>query len=366
MKPSLYTDKYTYSCLQSLRVLDPVQVEQTCAKIHRESGLEHSLLFSRARQLSLAHTVSVAMTAGSNSAYKSVFDIYLALAAAVYRIQRDCWLQLNTELRRKNITALALKGLVFLSGFYKQQTYYLMNDFDILVRPECLDIVRNTAAEVGFSQHIVSNNGVIQPVPDEVISEFEGRHYELFPFTRIVEAPDLDQFREFIEEYVKGHPFIIEDRRVYLAIEADIHHNLSHGFEIDDLWSKPEEFYCSNGEQALGMNRNVFGWFLPARYYHEVMVLAERKAKLLSDLSTLVVSGEMDYGEVLHYARKYTLETPLWYVYRFLRDNVSLDIPSEFLDSLYAESLVKEQYRDWGDFLPKLVGERVVFELARE
>jgi hypothetical protein len=108
----------------------------------------------------------------------------------------------------------------------------------------------------------------------------------------------------------------------------------------------------------------VLAWFLAARFYHEVMVLSERKAKLLGDLLKVIESRRIDWSIVRAAAETYSLAPGMFYVMRFLREVIDIDISKDIIAG-FGDGGAREQrsYHDWGDFLPKLLDIRVVIDL---
>jgi hypothetical protein len=350
--------------LQSIRWMDEnQQASLACVYDGVSQGFEDEY-FSASKAMGLVHTLGAVARHCCGIEAHPAYRAYSRLASMVYSVQRDCWLKVQSELNSRGISVLIFKGLLFIDQIYRNSNHYLMNDIDCLVHQSDLQGVRDALEHIGYSQRIVSNCGIIQTVSEDLIGDFESKHYELFPYTLIVEVPALVELIADIGKYVSGHPFIIEEGRCYLAIEIDVHHNLSHGFDENDIWDSPKVFTLGELDVSAP-NLNVMGWFLPARFYHEVMVLADKKAKLLADLAGLVATESIDYDVVLKMASRYTLESSLWYVYRFLREELDFGVPIDFLESLRENGRNKPQYRDWGDFLPKLIGESVTYSLSR-
>ncbi len=292
------------------------------------------------------------------------FCAYRDVARAVYVGQVECFSSALRALSSRGVVGAGLKGVAFLSDVYRGEAYYVMNDVDILVRLDQVETARAALSDCGLSQEFVSNDGIIEVVSPEVKASFETGHYELFPFTKIVELPNLEQHHTFIREHLPGHPFVWEGDRLFLACEVDLHHGLSGGIEEEDIWHGTRRIRIGD-QDVMVVGNDVLAWFLAARFYHETMVLAKRSGKLLCDLAFLLSRTVIDYQYVLSIAHKYQITASLYYVYRFLREWAGLPIPAEFVAAL-AETQGPLAYHDWGDFIPKLAGVRLISEIKCE
>ncbi|MCL6592136.1 MAG: nucleotidyltransferase family protein [Firmicutes bacterium] len=238
-----------------------------------------------------------------------------------------------------------------------------MGDIDLLIHREQFQRFDELMRSCGYSQLLSLEKGVLNTLEPDEIDNSESDHYEYFPYLKVVEVPELNPYLDFINTYlINGRPpFLIENQQVYLGLKIDPHHNLSVDLELEDIWASPQPFMMDDlGCYAL--NNDVFGWFIPARFYHEVMVFADHRLKLLADFTAFLSAKKVNYPKILEMAEKYRMQPALYYVYRFMKDFIGLDIPADFLVALDQSSSMTKSYRDWGDFLPKLMNKRVLFE----
>lgn len=257
----------------------------------------------------------------------------------------------------------ALKGIYFLNELYGVGQRYICNDIDFLIKESQVEATKNVLGTLGFSQQFVSHDGVVLPVESELIEQFEGQHYELFPFTRMIPIDEREVTPKTLEFLGLKHPFVVEEGKVFFAVELDAHHNLSTGLEEADIAPRIE--FSVDGRQCYAVSPTVLAWFLPARFYHEVMVLGERKGKLLADIVRLIERHRdtIDWNAVAAAASRYSLEPGLLYVYRFLHEWCEVSIPEMVFVGLRTSAAGKTGYHDWGDFIPKLLDQRVFFDL---
>ncbi|MCL6592133.1 MAG: nucleotidyltransferase family protein [Firmicutes bacterium] len=267
-------------------------------------------------------------------------------------------------LQEANIEALILKGLFFLTAVYHFQENYLMGDIDLLIKPEQFQQFDELMQGCGYSQRISLEKGVLYSIEPDEINNSELSHYEYSPYLKVVEIPELNPYIDFINVYLlHGHPsFLIENNQVYLGLKIDPHHNLSFDIQVEDIWAAPQPFMIDD-VVCQALSNEVFGWFIPARFYHEVMVFANHRLKLLADFIAFLSVKNVNYSTVLAMAEKYCLQPSLYYVYWFIKDFIELYIPDDFIAALDQSISMSESYRDWGDFLPKLLNKRVLFDV---
>jgi hypothetical protein len=324
-------------------------------------------LFDVARELGLVHTVGAMVTRAPSFGETCRFEVYSELAEKSLQIQNAAWLEISDSLSAACVRPAALKGIFFLNELYPPGERYICNDIDFLISPQHVDTTKAVLGSLGFSQQLISHDGVVIPVESDISARFEERHYELFPFTRVVRLPELQERIQCIETLGLKHPFVVEDGELYFALEVDVHHNLSTGLELPDIENTCN--FVVDGRQSRAVSPTVLAWFLPARFYHEVMVQGARKGKLLADIVRLIARYHdvIDWEVVVAIADKYTLEPGLLYVFRFLKECCGAPIPDSMIARLQQSSERKTGYHDWGDFLPKLMNVRVFFdvELAR-
>lgn len=319
------------------------------------------ILFFKAKEYGLVHCVFDYYKESKTIRDKnSPFYFYTQIADEYFLLLKKAWNEINIALRENSIDSLVCKGFHLLNTVYKKKSKYIINDIDILVKRNQLAIVKEVIKNIGYSQNILNTSeSIITFIENDVISEFENIHYELFPFTKVIEAPQFDPYIDFIRKYLNEHPFIIENNKIYVAIELDIHHNLSIGFDEKDIWKNHNKFTLNKIESgALGYD--TLGWFLPARLYYEIMVFNKVKIKMLADIACVITSKGINYDAILKIADKYYLHPSLFYVYSYLKNVVEIPISEKFIEQLNSRIDIKSSYRDWGDFMPKVLNVRMM------
>lgn len=328
-------------------------------------------LFKVASRMNLVHTVGNRLRRQQDTGMfevgrlvKSRFDTYQRVADLATTVQQRAWTEIAQALAAAGVECLALKGVHLQAKYYPSTCRYLANDVDVLVRPESLHKSREVLAECGYTQGIKRIGSRYAPVEQAAIQNFERDHYELFPYTKIIAVQWPDGIgKEDLARLKISHPTYVEGENLYIAVEIDVHHNLAPGIDLEDIWREPDEFVVEDSVYRA-VSPSVLMWFLPARFYHEVMITADRSAKTLADLAFVIAGSTVDFTPALHCAEKYALEPGLFYVYSFLDSLAAIENGATLLASL--NDLLKRDRRlhDWGDFVPKLLGRRVTFRVA--
>ncbi len=321
-------------------------------------------LFLAAQKLKLTHCMNISYKNTMITGETSLFKSFSRIAEILFNKQKEYWKEVTAKLSMEGVNSLTFKGFYFLSDVYKCREYYPMSDIDLLIEPDSINRFKDILRELGFSQNIaIGSDNKAYALDWNYIEDYEAKHYELYPFINIVEIPELVPYYDFIVKYLHFFPFVFENEKLYYAIMFDVHHNLSHNIALDDIWLNSRQFQVDE-TTGRAVNDEVLGWFIPARFYHEAMVLCDFNLRLIANLIALVGTRELDYHKILEAAVKYRLQPSLFYCYRFLKEFVGLKIPDDFLEALAQSSSFKESYRDWGDFLPKIFNRRVLFNIT--
>lgn len=281
---------------------------------------------------------------------------YKELCGAVSALQRSSALGVMSELMGIGVPARAFKGVAYAASPHGGEA--IANDVDILIPRLSVAPARSALERMGFSQHVVSHAGQIQLVADEAIKTFEATHYELFPFTKVIRAPQIDHLARGIDDLGLTHPFVVEDGQVYVAVELDIHHNLSHGIDA----SRVLDAVCDiemDGHNLSQLDWETHIWFVAARVYHEVMVLSSRKLRPLVDIGRILSFATLDWKRVIEVSKDYALSPSLYYPLCWISEQLPGTVPEGILSTLDSDRAAQGLH-DFGDFVPKMLGQKVL------
>lgn len=313
---------------------------------------ECSNLLATAKRMSLLQVVAHSFNMHPSFVkFQPIIESYKKVTEIIHHLQNHEAIRINDILTKHKVPHLFFKGLYFNNSIYKDGAKSISGDIDILVPKADIPKVKSLLIEHGFSQNQQFIKGHLVEVNDLEIEKIETEHYELYPFNKFCIAPELNGYKDFIERYIDSQIFLFENDRTTVSIQLDVHHGLSHGIDHEDVWSNPQSFILNNNFLNSLSNETLF-WFLSARFYHETMILNEKKVKLLTAVAKLC-QLELDYKEVLRVTNKYSLHPSLFYVSLFLKKFFDIPIPEEFIEELASKK--SSGIRDWGDFQAKIL-----------
>jgi hypothetical protein len=196
----------------------------------------------------------------------------------------------------------------------------------------------------------------------EMIVTMERTHYELMPFRKLMRIKEIDSYKEEILRYKLGN-IIFKNSKTFLLIQYDIHHNLSSGFEITDIWNNPYPLNIHR-IKMLGQSPEDMIWFYSARLYHQTMVFNITKLRMFCDVLSILntYKSKINWKHILEVAKKYTLQPCLYYVLSHCRKFLPQTLPDYLLTELNPENSNIMGYHDWGDFTAKMFKKAVLLD----
>ena len=292
-------------------------------------------------------------------------ESYQNIAEAVLSFQSREWRSACSWLLENNVRNAVFKGLLYSQDLFNAGERSIANDIDILIRTEDRNIVKNLLHQVGFSQNIVSHEGSVQLISDDIVLQFEETHYELFPFTKLARLQDGALDLHSIRNLGITHPFVYDEENILVAIELDVHHALSNGIDSGDIWVDTVTSLVQGLEvEHLGWETQV--WFIAARLYHEVMVLDSKKLRPLIELGRIIKQKQISWSRVLDVSEKYSLGPGIFYVLSFLNDSLDVPVPPTVLHRMERQCYDNGRLHDFGDFTMKGLGESVLLRPTRK
>jgi Uncharacterised nucleotidyltransferase len=300
----------------------------------------------------------------------SCLESYRQVSEICLQIQLECWSELNRALRYAGVDAVIPKGRHLVEALAPGKLAGFSDDIDILVHPDQIARTKAVLNELGYVQQVGIRDRKIVTYDQEDIEQFEMRGFELAPFLRVARVPALEPYGRFVNRYDAVIPPILQFEDSWsFGVQIDVHQTLDPYVDVDDMWRDLQEVMLADTPTLVPSLATV-GWFIPSRFYYDVIFHGETGAKPIADLAAIVSTRGMDYDGLLHVAQKYNgFLGSVFYVYRFLRQ-LGLVVPDEaaFMAAptgRRSTQIANNQFpaADLGDFLPRIFGRRVAFRL---
>ncbi len=266
-------------------------------------------------------------------------------------------------------------GIVLLKGGDLDLSVYgsglprSMSDLDFLVRPMDIPTVEAALAAVGFRQGIFDRENLsIRTVTEEVKREVEAGKAELVEFGKIVLLPELSPLREEIGLQfgpASHHRMVVLGRDVYVYVALDVHVNLAEGFALEDVWMDMREISLPDGAALLGQSFTDLIWFLAVRLYHETLLDGRATLRAFVDIVAVLhrFADRINWGRLLEMGNKYRLQPALYFVLWHVNELLGPIVPDWLLKELDPRGPTSDRSHDWGDFVPKMLGELTIHPL---
>jgi hypothetical protein len=284
-------------------------------------------------------------------------------ADVVMNLLRPELARLASKMRNVSAQFLVFKSLDLADHIWPQVAVS-SNGFDILVHPPQLNEVKSCLAEMGYTQGILDRNDcrLIPPLP-EYIEALESAEPKLFPFSKLIRVPELDEFGSLLRSDYPRQEFIVVGGQVYMSCEVTVHHNVLEGVDVRDLWEKSRTIKVGE-EKMLAQDPADMLWSLATRFYHQIMLDVARPIGAYLDVLAVLArfAPALDWDRVKLIANRYGLEPGLYYVLRHSKDLLGEEaIPANVLKLFHPTRSDVVRRRDWGDFIPRLFDRGVLY-----
>lgn len=264
-------------------------------------------------------------------------------------------------LRELGIPVVLIKGADLDLAVYKRKFPRVMADIDILVRPPDVHAAIDVFRAHGFVQGTFNKALLeITPLSDQERREAESGSIELAEFIKLVPVPALAAFQETIRHHLSPYWRVVSlHDSVYLVVSYDIHLHLSLDFDASDVWHKLRPVDCPELGQCLGQSFTDISWYLATRFYHELHVNSASVMRSFIDVALVTISHaqSIDWNRIELIADKYKLRPSLFYVFWHIGELVPGIVPASFLDFVNPATQSNDRGHDWGDFVPRMLGE---------
>jgi hypothetical protein len=301
-------------------------------------------------------------------AFSSVCDLGLGdqparLSEVFGIISREQYAHLGpvlSELSGRGIPVILIKGADLDLAVYQKKFPRVMGDIDILVRPPDVPAVVDIFKRQGFIQGVLDKNLVrIVPLTDEERAQAEDGSIELAEFSKLISVADLVPYECLIGQQLPGWRMMPLGGSFYVALIFDVHVHLSLDFDIQDVWSNLRIIDFPEVGQCLAQSFADLSWYLAARLYHEMHLNNAFVMRAFLDvlLTVLREHRSIDWQRISAIADKYRLHPALYYTFWHINEILADVVPEAFLDHLCPSRPGAERAHDWGDFMPRMLGE---------
>ncbi len=266
-----------------------------------------------------------------------------------------------------SVAFMVIKGCVLDLLVYKGEPPREMEDVDILVASPDVPIISASLSEAGYIQGRTNTQDLcVDPVPELEARAYAQEHSELVAFHRILRAPDMSQHTSVINGYVPDGIAKAVGNTVYCDLAFDVHLNLAREFDISDVWHSPEQCLLPSKQAVSIMPADTMAWFLPVKFYHEIMLHNRPGIRQFVDIVGLIYRyyDTIDWEHVLGMACKYNLHPSLFYTFWHVNELLGPVIPWDVIENCSPVQKNVKTFHDWGDFAAKLLGEVAVGSLA--
>jgi hypothetical protein len=292
-------------------------------------------------------------------------SVFAAISSLHYR-ELEAVVQ---NLRALEVEIALMKGGDLDLSVYSARLARSMSDLDILVRPVDVAAVESSLLAAGFQQGLFDRKSLtIRTLSPEVKREAEAGKAELVEYGKLVRLGDLAPFRPEILKYFgpeSHHRMVVLDRDVYVFVALDVHVNLAEGFEVEDAWHQMRTVTLPGGTPLLGQSLTDLLWFLAIRLYHETLLDNRPTLRAFVDVVAVLekFAAAVDWPYLVSIARKYKLQPSLYFVLWHCNEMLGDVVPEATLEELDPLNSTSDRSHDWGDFVPKMMGELSVHPL---
>lgn len=294
----------------------------------------------------------------------------MRIVEANLKRQRESLERAVRDLAAREIPVLLLKGSDLGLTVYPATLPRSMYDIDLLIKPPDLPAATKVLENMGYIQADVDQRGLrLRPLTQAEKYAIESRHYEVAAFSRFIKLPELRGLDPKHQDLYQRFWARVVDDEVYVLQQFDVHFNVSLSIDLADVWRSPRALELPSGQPTRGQSAAACLWFLMPRTYHEIMRSGACMMRTFLDVTAVLYTlhASLDWDELLAMARKYKLGPPifygLWHADALLRHVLPDVVPAPVLEALRPDRLGPDRVNDWGDFMPRLLGQATVCAL---
>jgi hypothetical protein len=235
-----------------------------------------------------------------------------------------------------------------------------MGDIDLLCRPADSAAVSGIFREHGFLHGTLDKGRVeLIPLSEEETREFEEGSIELAEFAKLVSVPALLPYRNVIDQHLSYWRMAPLHDTYYLVVGYDLHTHLGLEFDQTDVWRDLRQLDFPGAGPCLGQSYSDMAWYLAVRFYHELHINCAFVMRGFLDVLAILWRHreKIEWDRIVEIAKKYQLQPALYYTFWHVRELGADLVPERFLQQLVPSLSGSGRGHDWGDFMPKFLGE---------
>jgi hypothetical protein len=342
--------------------LEGAGLPQTNLQSFREALIQRAI---REKMIPMLDSFSRAQALDLGEVPGQLSEVYRIISNSQYTYLRP----ILAELAERNIPVLLIKGADLDLAVYQQRFPRVMGDIDILVRPPDVPIVIDTLQKQGFMQGTL-DKGLLRLVPltDTERMDLEAGSIELAEYVKLISVPELMPSRKVIQDYLSYWRMAPLQDTFYLVVGYDVHTHLSLEFDLADSWANTRIINFSEAGTCLGQSFTDIAWYLAVRFYHELHLNSAFVMRGFLDVLAVVSrhGGSLDWERLTYIAEKYRISPALYYAFWHINEILPSSVPETVLSTLFPPAADASRGHDWGDFIPRMLGEAQVWPLLKK
>lgn len=297
-------------------------------------------------------------------------DVTRQLTEVFRIISREQYIHLRPvldDLATRKTPIVLIKGADLDLAVYRKRFPRVMGDIDMLVRPPDVPSVAETFLRHGFVQGKFDKSLVkVVPLTTAEREEFEEGSIELAEYARLVSVPDLTPFEKVINKYLAYWRMMALNDTFYLTVGYDVHIHLSLEIDFGDVWTGLRTIDFPEVGSCLAQGFTDMVWYLAVRFYHELHLNSAFVMRSFLDVLSIIqqYNSDLDWERVAYIADKYRMYPALYYTFWHVNEILGEVVPPAIIDAFYPPKAESSRGHDWGDFIPRFVGEAQVLPIV--
>ena len=225
----------------------------------------------------------------------------------------------------------------------------MVGDVDLLIPRTGIETAEAVLYGLGFRhRYFDESSGTLRDRDIRNVAEIELHHYELAPFTKLIELQPDPPLAELAKRH-NDNPLFMAGARPIVVVEISLHHNVAADLEPEMFFDRAVPSVHS-GAETLSAAEHV--WLNLSRYYNEVTLYAKRSLRPLAYTIPEISSPALDWDVVEQTSVELSLGPTLYYYLALFNELVPQCIPATTLEAIRVST--ESGVRNWGWQLSKV------------